>query len=242
MAHVALHPSLGRPARDFAPIVPALEAAGHTVHLVEPGTGATLHDLAAAVGRTLDAAGVARAHVVGHAFGNRVMRSFAADHPARVASVTLFGAGGRVPGTAAATQALGAILWNRGARNELLDALRIAMFAPGRTIPDDWVDEWLPDIARAQHEAGSATPVTDWWTAGATAPVLVVQGLDDQLAPPANGRALVDELGARARLVELDAMGHAMLPERPADLAAALLAFLAEIDPADALTGPTTPR
>lgn len=31
------------------------------VHLVEPGTGATVHELAGAVARTLDAAGVEQA-------------------------------------------------------------------------------------------------------------------------------------------------------------------------------------
>lgn len=230
MAHLALHPSLGRPARDFAPIVPALEAAGHTVHLVEPGHGATMHDLAGAVARTLDDAGVARAHVVGHAFGNRVMRCFAADHPDRVSSVALFGSGGRVPGFADATAALGTILWQRGSDDEVRAALRVAMFAPTSAIPEDWVDGWLPDVARVQHHAATATPVDEWWTAGDRAPVLVVQGLDDRLAPPENGRQLVAALGARGRLVELGDMGHAMLPERPADLAATLLAFVAETD------------
>lgn len=230
MAHLALHPSLGRPARDFAPIVPALEAAGHTVHLVEPGDGADMHALASAVARTLDAAGIERAHVVGHAFGNRVMRCFAADHPGRVASVTLFGSGGRVPGHPEATAALGVILWNRGSADEVRAALRVAMFAPSSVIPDDWVDGWLPDVARVQHAASSATPVDEWWTAGDRAPVLVVQGLDDRLAPPENGRDLVGRLGARGRLVEFADMGHAMLPERPADLAAALVGFVAEVD------------
>jgi pimeloyl-ACP methyl ester carboxylesterase len=132
---------------------------------VEPGTGSTLPDRAAAVTRALDAAGVERAHLVGHAFGNRVRRCVAAGHPARV-----------------------------------------------------------------QHAASSATPVDEWWTAGTTAPVLVVQGLDDRMAPPANGRALVDEIGPRARLLELAGMGHAMLPERPDDLAPALFTFVDEVE------------
>jgi pimeloyl-ACP methyl ester carboxylesterase len=230
VAHVALHPSLARPARDFAPVVPALEQAGHTVHLVEPGRGATLHELADVVTRALDHAGVERAHVVGHAFGNRVMRCFAADHPERVASVTLFGAGGKVPGDAEATAALGAILWNRGTRDEVVAALRVAMFAPESSVPEEWIDGWDPDLAGVQHAASTATPVDEWWTGGTTAPVLVVQGLADRMAPPANGRALAEEIGPRAQLVEFDRMGHAMLPERPAELATALLSFLATID------------
>jgi pimeloyl-ACP methyl ester carboxylesterase len=230
VAHVALHPSLARPASDFAPIVPALEAVGHTVHLVEPGRGATLHELAHAVTDTLDRAGVARAHVVGHAFGNRVMRCFAADHPERVASITLFGAGGRVAGDAEATAALGAVLRGRGTRDDVIAALRIAMFAPESSVPDEWIDGWDSDLAWVQHAASSATPIDEWWTAGSHAPVLIIQGLDDRMAPPENGRALADDLGPRGRLVELDRMGHAMVPERPADLAAELLAFVTAID------------
>lgn len=230
MAVVALHPSLSRPARDFGPIVPALRDAGHEVVLVDPVHGATMSDLARGA---LDARGATlagRVHLVGHAFGNRVMRCVAADHPDRVASVTLFGAGGRVPGDAEATAALGRVLWQRGEDDDVRDALRVCMFAPGNEPPDDWVHGWDPDLARAQHAAASATPVEHWWTAGRTVPVLVVQGLDDRLAPPANGRALVAELGARARLVELEHMGHAMLPEQPAALARELLAFLTEVD------------
>jgi len=227
---IALHPSLGRPTADFAPILPALARAGHAVHTVPPGTGATLHDLADAVVRALDAVGVEQAHLVGHAFGNRVMRCVAADHPDRVTSVTLFGAGGRFPGDAEATAALGKILWDRGTRDEVLAALRTAMFSPSSAIPDDWVEGWDPALAAAQHAASSATPVDDWWTAGTRVPVLVVQGLDDRMAPPENGRALVDRLGSRARLLELDRMGHAMLPERPDDLVAALCSFVDDID------------
>jgi pimeloyl-ACP methyl ester carboxylesterase len=169
-------------------------------------------------------------HLVGHAFGNRVMRCVAADHPARVRSVTLFGAGGRVPGDAEATAALGRVLWQRGSDDDVRDALRVCMFAPGNEPPADWVDGWDPTLAHVQHEASSATPVEHWWRAGESVPVLVVQGLQDRLAPPANGRGLVAELGARARLTEIDAMGHAMLPEQPAALAAVLVAFLAEVD------------
>jgi pimeloyl-ACP methyl ester carboxylesterase len=232
VAVVALHPSLGRPARDFGPILDALTGAGHRVVLVDPVHGATMSELAQGVLDALDAHGVdpaGRVHLVGHAFGNRVMRCFATDHPHRVRSVTLFGSGGRVPGDAAATAALGRVLWHRGTDDDVRAALRICMFAPGNEPPDDWVDGWLPALAQAQHAASSATPVEHWWTAGAEVPVLVVQGLQDRLAPPANGRALVEALGDRARLVELDTMGHAMLPEQPAELAAVLLAFLAEV-------------
>jgi pimeloyl-ACP methyl ester carboxylesterase len=89
-----------------------------------------------------------------------------------------------------------------------------------------WRDGWDGALAWVQSEAVHATPVDDWWTAGATAPVLVVQGLDDRVAPPGNGRDLVEQIGARARLVELPNAGHALLPEQPEAIATAVLQFL----------------
>jgi pimeloyl-ACP methyl ester carboxylesterase len=53
-----------------------------------------------------------------------------------------------------------------------------------------------------------------------------VQGLDDVLAPPVNGRALVERLGRRASLIEVPDAGHAMLPEQPLAVADALIDFL----------------
>ena len=78
-----------------------------TVLAVEPrGIGgrppladdATLHDLASDVIDALDAAGVAAAHFIGHALGNRVIRCAAVDRPERVRSLTLLAAGGRIEG------------------------------------------------------------------------------------------------------------------------------------------------
>ncbi len=56
--------------------------------------------------------------------------------------------------------------------------------------------------------------------------MLIVQGLDDALAVPENGRILKAEMGDRAELVELANCGHAMLPEQPAAIAEAVLRFL----------------
>ena len=53
--------------------------------------GATLHDLAGDVAEVLEAVDCGPAHLVGHAFGNRVARCLAADRPALVRSVTLLG-------------------------------------------------------------------------------------------------------------------------------------------------------
>src|SRR5215472_6000842 len=66
--------------------------------------GATLHDLAGDVAGVIKAIGCGQAHLVGHAFGNRIARCLAVDQPPLVRSVTLLAAGGLIvpstpPGT-----------------------------------------------------------------------------------------------------------------------------------------------
>src|SRR4051794_41857316 len=56
--------------------------------------GATLHDLAGDVAGVIKAIGCGPAHLVGHAFGNRIARCLAVDQPPLVRSVTLLAAGG----------------------------------------------------------------------------------------------------------------------------------------------------
>src|SRR3954464_3065860 len=58
--------------------------------------GATLHDLAGDVAGVIKAIGCGPAHLVGHAFGNRIARCLAVDQPPLGRSVTLLAAGGLI--------------------------------------------------------------------------------------------------------------------------------------------------
>ena len=58
--------------------------------------------------------------------------------------------------------------------------------------------------------------------------MLIIQGLDDRLAPPGNGRALKESYSDRVRLIELEATGHALLLEQPKTIADAVVTFLRE--------------
>src|SRR5262249_58314059 len=80
---VVLIPSWARAAEDFFNLMGALAHAGYRSIGVNlrgidgssgPLAGITLHDLAADVAGVLEALGAAPAHIVGHAFGNRVAR------------------------------------------------------------------------------------------------------------------------------------------------------------------------
>ena len=66
-----------------------------------------MHDLAADVAGVLEAVDCgAAAHLVGHAFGNRVARCLAVDRPSLVRSVTLLAAGGLIGPTNATRHGL----------------------------------------------------------------------------------------------------------------------------------------
>jgi len=69
------------------------------------------------------------------------------------------------------------------------------------------------------------TPREDWWNAS-VGRVLVVQALQDAIAPVENGRRYTAESVIHAHLVEIDGAGHAMLPEQPEAIASAVIEFL----------------
>ena len=235
---VLLLPSLGRPASDLAGLAADLAAAGYTAVLADPPgvdgvavpdpAPATLHDLAALALAGLGEGDLPVA-VVGHAFGGRIARCLAADHPDLVRSVVVLGGGGRVPGDPEAVAALRACFDPRLGPEEHLDAVGTAFFAAGND-PGVWAGGWWPEAAELQRRASSGTAVEDWWGAGES-PVLVVVGAQDHISPPANGRQLVDQLGGRATLVEIAGAGHALLPEQPAAVSAAVGEFLARTSP-----------
>ena len=98
----------------FELLGPRIAKAGYRFVAVNPrgidgstGTlaGLTLDILARDVAGAVEAVNVERAHLVGWAFGNRVARAVAANHPNRVATVILLAAGGKIPPTQATRDA-----------------------------------------------------------------------------------------------------------------------------------------
>ena len=98
---VVMIPSLGRPAEDFDDLSRRLAAAGYCALRPQPrGIGAssgpmhgiTLHEFARDVAAVIEQNGGGPAVVAGHAFGNFVARTTAADFPKLVKAVVLLGA------------------------------------------------------------------------------------------------------------------------------------------------------
>lgn len=230
---VVMIPSLGRPAEDFDDLARRVTAAGFTAARIQPRgvgrsagpmQGQTLFDLAGDAALVIERLG-APAIVIGHAFGQREARALATARPDLVRGVVTLAAGGKAPLPEKARLALIGCFDTTLSAAQHLENVRYAFFAPGNDAAV-WRGGWYGETARLQIAATQATPLERWW-GGGSAPMLVVQGLQDTIALPENGRALKAEFGARVTLVEIDGAGHALLPEKPAEIAAAAVPFLA---------------
>ncbi len=234
-AEIVLLPSLGRGSEDFARLAADLIAAGFRVVLPEPrgippsvalAEPATLHELARDVAHAIRAVCTPPVAVLGHAFGNRVARTLASDSPELVQRLVLLACGGIVPIAPDVLRSLSASFALALPEEERLAHVGRAFFAePSRAAL--WRDGWYPEVAAFQGAATHATAVEDWWLGGA-ADVLILQPACDAIAPPENARLLAEPLGKRARVVEIADAGHAALPEQPAAIAQAVIAFLRE--------------
>ena len=189
--------------------------------------GVSLHDLAADVAGVIEAFGCAPAHVLGHAFGNRVARCLAADRPDLVRSVILLAAGGLI----APPTPLGSAFRNAGdgKRSGPECAALGARWLSPASDPNvlEPVECW-PMMHIAQIATSQNTRFEDWWTAG-TVQMLVVQGLDDDAAPPGNGYALRDALDDRVQVVDIHRAGHFMILEQPDAVFEAVVKFIGTV-------------
>ena len=189
-----------------------------------PLDNATLHDLASDVTGVLTALQCGPAHILGHAFGNRIARCLAADHPAMVRRVILVAAGGRIgPPTP-----LGS-MFRDAPPAKLMGPECVALGARWLSPASDpkvlaSVECW-PQVHIAHLATSGRVQQDEWWTGG-SAPLLVIQGLDDVAAPPGNGHALRDQVGERVQVVDIPRAGHFLIVEQPDLVAAAVTDFV----------------
>ncbi len=190
--------------------------------------GLSLHDYAADVAGVIDHLGVAPAYVLGHAYGNRIARTVAADRPDLVRGVILVAAGGKVQPAVEAQKALATLFTPTATEDELLDAMRWMVGDPDNaaTVWQRFKDDRAPGAAAGQMSAAMSTPLEDWWAPPGDVPYLVIQGTKDQSAPVANGHLLKEELGDRVTLVDIADAGHLQPLEAPGPVAEAIIAFV----------------
>ena len=234
---IVLLPGTGYSSTSFRLVGPELARRGYRAIAVNPRgvgestgplDGLTYHDYAADVGALIDRVAGGRAYVVGWAWGNRIARTLAADSPQRVAAVVLIAAGGKVPAepiVAETTARLRELDLTPEERTRLLSVRLLGPRsdpAPLLAIQESW-----PDAQASQAAAGRATRLEEWWSGG-SAPMLVIQGLQDKVAPPGNGRDLKTNDPNRVTLVEIDGAGHGIVVEHPARLADEIGRFTAK--------------
>jgi pimeloyl-ACP methyl ester carboxylesterase len=253
---VVLIPSLGRPGADCDDLASRLNVAGFSTVVLSPVIrdvpdaspfgpgdydiprtiwpvtgkhGQTFEDLADLVAAIVHETVDEPVHLIGHAYGQALARCTLMRHPEMARSLTLLACGRGVASdelNVSVRACFDSDLAERDRDSHLAHVAR-AFFAPGND-PAEWADGWLGDVAVLQMEALLHTHPT-WRTVSfEPTPVLLAQGLQDALAPPEDGRHYAAE-HPRVELVEIDGAGHALLPERPDELAQACLQFLSQV-------------
>ena len=244
---VVMLPSRGRGAEDFDAIAEGIARAGFRVLRPQPrGVGQSrgpmqalsLHDLARDVAAVIRHEGGGPAVIVGHAFGSWVARMTAVDHPELVRGVVMVAAAAKAyPAGFAGAKELSQAVRKSGdpalSDRDRLQYLQLAFFAPGNDA-SVWLQGWHVEMDEVQSAAGRATRQSEWWSGG-TVPLLDLQGALDPFKPRAMMNELREEFGERATVVVISDASHALLPEQPAVVVDAILAWIGKLPLQDPL-------
>jgi len=176
----------------------------------------------------LDAAGVSKAHLIGHSMGSLIALETAARHPARVSALSLIGT--------AATMTVGPDLLKAAEANDhdAIDMVSIWGLGyqaelGGSLAPGLWMhsgaqrvlENCRPGVLFNDLSACNAYQNALAAAAKITVPATLILGERDMMTPARAGRALAAAL-PNARTVVLPGAGHMMMVERPDELLAAL--------------------
>ena len=229
---VVMIPSLGRGGSDFEFLAASLRGHGYstlplTARVASMISEQSFEDLADAIVQFCSHCGTPPMHLVGHAYGQALSRCIVTRHPRTFAGLVLLACGGSMP-EESVQRSLEAATDAELARTNPAEHLRHvahAFFAPGNDA-SVWSGGWYQDVAEVEMETMMRTPI-EYWRSGALDRTLIVQGLQDAVAPPEHGRSFCADVPS-ARLVEVECAGHALLPEHADVVAATVIAFLNE--------------
>ena len=238
---VVLVPSFARSASDFNELVTHLNRNGYRTLAVQPrgvegselpSMQGTLHTYAADVEQVLNAEAAGEPVVVlGHAYGNRVARTFASDFPERTRALILLAAGGEAPTPPETGNAILLAMVKIVPEARRREAVQLAFFAKGNPVADYWIRGWYPRAGLAEQMASAATPYSEWG-AGGEAPILVLDAQEDTEAAH-GGAQLQDQFPNRVQLREIPNAGHALLNERPKRIRDEVIDYLATLPSPD---------
>ncbi|MGH2610158.1 MAG: alpha/beta fold hydrolase [Tepidiformaceae bacterium] len=195
----------------------------------------TIEDMARDATGVLDAAGIDRAHVVGHSMGGLIAQEVAISAPERVRSLVLVDTFPEAdPYIRGATTG-----WQVNARNlTSIDFARASMFFwVGETMINAEGPEALAEVIAPLIEAQGVEAfcrqidaVLAYSSAARLdrimAPTLVVWGVEDKIALEYHQRALLDRI-AGAKYVRIEGAGHSPTFEQPEAFNQAVNDFLA---------------
>jgi pimeloyl-ACP methyl ester carboxylesterase len=185
-------------------------------------------DMAEWTAGLLDAAGAAKARLVGHSMGSLIALETAARHPAKVSALGLIGTAATMtvgPDLLNAAEANdhGAVdmvsIWGLGYQAELGGSLAPGLWMHGGA--QRVLEQGRPGVLFNDLSACNAYRNALAAAARITVPTTLVLGERDMMTPAKAGQALAAAL-PNSRTVVLRGAGHMMMAERPDELLAAL--------------------
>src|SRR3954462_11069707 len=189
---------------------------------------ATIAEMADWTASLLDAAGAAKARLVGRSMGSLIALETAARHPAKVSALSLIGT--------AATMTVGPDLLKAAEANDHAAIDMVAIWGlgfqaelGGSLAPGLWMhsgaerglETCRPGVLYNALAACNASPNALAAAAHIALPTTLILGERDMMTPAKAGKALAAAL-PNAKTVVLRGAGHMMMVERPDELLAAL--------------------
>jgi pimeloyl-ACP methyl ester carboxylesterase len=232
---IVLLPSRGRDSEDYDEVAAGLAKEGFRVLRPQPrGMHAskgplkdiTLHDLARDVATVIERENAGPAVIVGHAYGNWVARMTAVDHPKLVRGVVLAAAAAK-KFPPRLSQLVSKSADPSVPEAERLAAMQEIFFASGND-PKIWLKGWWAEASEAQRVAAANVKQSDWWHAG-TVPLFDLQAGIDPFKPKGTENELKDEFPDRVTVAVIPNASHALLPEQPAAVVAAIAGWVRKL-------------
>src|SRR5438477_5668373 len=188
----------------------------------------TIADMADWTAALLDAAGAAKAWLVGHSMGSLIALETAARHPAQVSTLSLIGTAAALtvgPDLLKAAEANDPTaidmvsIWGLGFQAELGGSLAPGLWMHGGA--QRVLQQCRPGVLFSDLSACNTYQGAPAAAARITVPSTLILGERDMMTPARAGQALAAAL-PNSRTVVLRGAGHMMMVERPDELLAAL--------------------